>query len=131
VTGRAVAAHVPRLRQIRVLLISLDARFLRVTAFLLRRRAYAVVTAASRKEGLRILARGEADVVVDGSGPLGVAVRLAAAVEALYPHVAVLIAADPLPASVPGVRVVPKYCPPDELAAAIEHAYSRRGDLPD
>jgi CheY-like chemotaxis protein len=118
---------IERLRPIRVLLVSHDVRFLRVTAFLLRRRGFVVETAVGRGPAVRSLEKGETDVVVvDDEGSGAAAARLGEAFRALDPRVAVLFCL-PLPPLAPlSARAVPRFAPPDTLAAEIERSYARR-----
>jgi CheY-like chemotaxis protein len=118
---------VERLRGIRVLLVSHDVRFLRVTAFLLRRRGFTVATAVGRGPAVRTLEQGETDVLVlDGGRSLSTAARLAGALQALHAHVAVVLCVDRVPVAALAAHVVSRFAPPETLAAEIERSYARR-----
>jgi hypothetical protein len=101
-----------------------------VTAFLLRRRGFAVATAVGRGPAVRNLEKGETDVVVvDGDGSVSAAARLAGALQALHAYVAVVLCVDPLPAPPLAAHIVSRFAPPDLLAAEIERSYARRDVL--
>jgi DNA-binding NtrC family response regulator len=121
---------IERLRDIRVLLVSDDVRFLRVTAFLLRQRAFTVATAVGRGQAVRALEEGCTDVVVvDGDGSVGAAARLAGALHALHSHVSVVLCVARLPVAPLTAHVVSRFAPPDTLAAEIERSYTRQDRL--
>jgi DNA-binding NtrC family response regulator len=102
-------------------------RFLRVTAFLLRRRGFVVETAVGRGPAVRALEKGETDVVVvDEEGTLGAAARLADAMRAVNPRVAVVLCLPRLSVEPYPAYVVTRFAPPDSLAAEIERSYGRR-----
>lgn len=117
---------IERLRDIRVLLVSHDVRFLRVTAFLLRQRGFTVATAVGRGPAVRSLEEAETDVVVVDDGSVAVAARLAGALHALHAHVAVVLCVGRLPVPPLAAHVVSRFAPPDTLAAAIELSYARQ-----
>lgn len=129
-TDELGAAPVSRLQRIGVLLVSRDRRFLRVTAFLLARAGFDVVTAASPTEAYTALDRRKTDVaVVDTSGSLAEAARLLAAVEVLHPRMATVAVAEGI-APDDGTSMLPKWGAAAQLAEAIERAYLRPRDLP-
>jgi CheY-like chemotaxis protein len=125
--GNVQPSNVRRLQPLRVLLTGRDARFMRVTAFLLSRRGYAV-TRASLADALEETERQRADVVLvelDGSR-----VDAGRAVAALQASVAapalVLLAADPARNGWNGLPALDKWTPIEKLAAEIEAAALHR-----
>jgi hypothetical protein len=125
--GSCALMTIERLREIRVLLVSQDVRFLRVTAFLLRERGFRVGTAVGRGPAVRDLEKGQTDVVVvDGDGSVRSAAQLAGALQALHSHVAFVLCVDRLPLAPQAAHLVPRFAPPDTLAAEIELSYTRR-----
>ncbi len=115
--------NVRRLRSIRVLVLSRDRRFLRVTTFLLGRHGFDVETAGSRPAAYAVIERQRTDVaVVDAAGSVASAAGFVAAIEALYPHVATVVVDGT--AGV-GSRLESKWEGLDDLGERIERAYLR------
>jgi CheY-like chemotaxis protein len=120
------APNVRRLRPLRVLLAMRDRRFMRVTAFLLERRGYAVV----QEGGSNVVDaanRSRVDVVViEGEASRGESARLLAALTAL-PTAPVLISiVDAESEQVAGVPALAKWTPVDDLAREIDSASLRQ-----
>lgn len=117
--------NVRRLRPLRILLAMRDRRFMRVTAFLLERRGYAVV----QEGGSNVLdaaVRARVDVVVlERDGSRGSTARTVAALLALptAPGLVTIGETEQLA----GVAAVPKWTAVDELAREIDAASLRRG----
>jgi chemotaxis response regulator CheB len=113
------------IRRIRVLLLSSDRRFLRVTAFLLRRKGFVVESAA--RPDVALVKRHRPDVVViDGNGSVRDAVRSLAEIEARWPAVAFLVVSEEaLERRGLLFRFLPKWSAGDRLAAEVERAYFR------
>jgi DNA-binding NtrC family response regulator len=87
--------NVRALRRLRVLVAARDRRFLRVAGFLLARGGFEVESTARPRDLLRVVERQPPDIVIlDGSESLVEAARCAAAFEALYPHVTVIVVSD-------------------------------------
>jgi chemotaxis response regulator CheB len=126
--GSGATARVRPLRRIRVLLVSRDRRFLRVAAFILRRKGFVVDTTPQSKTALALAERCHPDVVVmDGNGSLNEAARSLAGIEKLRPAVAVVVVSEHADKpAVRGFRLLPKWSAGDRLAAEIERAYFRR-----
>jgi DNA-binding NarL/FixJ family response regulator len=121
------APNVRRLRPLRVLLAMRDRRFMRVTAFLLERRGYAVV----QEGGSAVVDaahRARVDVVViEGEASRGTSARLLAALTAL-PTAPCLISIVDGEADdrVAGVPALAKWTPVDDLVEAIDSASLRQ-----
>jgi hypothetical protein len=119
--------NVTRLRPLRVLLAMRDRRFMRVTAFLLERRGYAVVQEGGSNVVDAAL-RSRADVVVlEGDSSRGTSGRTFAALAALPTPPGVITVGDRSEEQLPGVTSVAKWTPIDELAGEIDSASLRRG----
>ena len=87
--------NVRALRRLRVLVAARDRRFLRVAGFLLARGGFEVESSARPRDLLRVVDRQPPDIVIlDGSESLAEAARCVAAVEALHPHVTVIVVSD-------------------------------------
>jgi CheY-like chemotaxis protein len=127
--GTTPLAPVLPLRRIRVLLLSSDRRFLRVTAFLLRRNGFVVETAA--RPEVALVERHQPDVVViDGNGSVRDAVRSLAEIEARWPALALLVVSEEaLECRGLLFRFMPKWSAADRLADEVERAYFRLGQL--
>jgi len=127
--GSGATARVRPLRRISVLLVSHDRRFLRVAAFILRRKGFVVDTTPRSEKALALAERCRPDVVVmDGNGSLNEAARSLADIERFSPAVAVVIVSEHADKpAVRGFRLLPKWSAGDRLAAEIERAYFRRG----
>lgn len=123
--GTTSLAPVLPIRRIRVLLLSGDRRFLRVTAFLLRRRGFVVETAG--RPNAALVERSQPDVVViDGNGSVCDAVHSLAEIEASWPAVAVLVVSEEaLERRGLLFRFMPKWSAGDRLADEVESAYFR------
>jgi CheY-like chemotaxis protein len=121
------APNVRRLRPPRVLLAMRDRRFMRVTAFLLERRGYAVV----QEGGSNVVDaahRSRVDVVVmEGEASRAASARLLAALTALptAPRL-ISIVDDEADDRVAGVPALGKWTPVDDLARAIDSASLRQ-----
>jgi DNA-binding NtrC family response regulator len=83
------------LRRLRVLVAARDRRFLRVAGFLLARGGFEVESTPRPRDLLQVVERKPPDIVIlDASEALADAALCVAAVEALYPHVTVLVVSD-------------------------------------
>ena len=119
--------NVTRLRPLRVLLAMRDRRFMRVTAFLLERRGYAVVQEGGSNVVDAAL-RSRADVVVlEGDTSRAAAGRTSAALAALPTPPGVITVRSGSGEQLLGVTAVEKWTPIDELVAEIDSASLRRG----
>ena len=125
--GRAFdMAKVRPLRPPRVMVAVADTRFMRLACFLLARRGFEIQSTKRPKELLALLDRRAVDVVVlDGSGSFTDAARLAGAIEALHPEIAVIVVAENPDAVEPigNLQLFPKWTAFDELARSIERAH--------
>jgi DNA-binding NtrC family response regulator len=128
--GSGATPRVRPLRRIRVLLVSRDRRFLRVAAFILRRKGFIVDTTPRSETALGFAERRRPDVVVmDGNGSLNEAARSLADIEKFRPSVPVVVVSEHADKpAVRGFRLLPKWSAGDRLAAEIERAYFRRGE---
>jgi ActR/RegA family two-component response regulator len=87
--------NVRSLRPQRVLVITRDRRYLRTVGFLLARAGFAVDRAERVSEAFELVDRHQPDVVVvDASGSIPAAARLAAAIEGLRPGARVLVVSE-------------------------------------
>jgi DNA-binding NtrC family response regulator len=87
--------NVRSLRPQRVLVITRDRRYLRTAGFLLARAGFDVDRAERVSEAFELVDRHQPDVVViDASGSVPAAARLAAAIEGLRPGARVLVVSD-------------------------------------
>ena len=119
-------ANVHRLQPLRVLLAGRDRRFLRVTAFLLSRRGYAV-TEVPLNESVLAADRFHADVVLlDAGMSRAEAARLASQLAALVCPPAVLVVTANGHKGSAGLHVVEKWEPIDDLVKEIEAASLER-----
>jgi PleD family two-component response regulator len=92
--------NVRPLRPLRVLVAGRDARFGRVAGFLLARHGFEVETSRRPSEVVDAVSRLGVDVVIlDAGDSLSDAARTAATLDALHPHITVVVVADE-----PGVR---------------------------
>lgn len=123
--GTTSLAPVLPIRRITVLLLSGDRQFLRVTAFLLRRKGFVVETCARPEDAL--VERSQPDVVViDGNGSVCDAVRSLGEIEARWPAVAVLVVSEEaLERRGLRFRFMPKWSTGERLADEVERAYFR------
>jgi ActR/RegA family two-component response regulator len=87
--------NVRSLRRQRVLVITRDRRYLRTAGFLLARAGFAVDRAERVSEALELVDRHQPDVVVvDASGAVPAAARLAAAIEGIRPAARVFVVSE-------------------------------------
>jgi DNA-binding NtrC family response regulator len=87
--------NVRALRRLRVLVAAHDRRFLRVAGFLLARGGFDVESTPRSRDLLQAVDRRPPDIVIlDASESLAEAARSVAAIEALHPHVTVLVVSD-------------------------------------
>ena len=121
------APNVRRIRPLRVLLAMRDRRFMRVTAFLLERRGYAVVQEGGSNVVDAAL-RARIDVVVlEGEQSRGTSAKTLAALNALPTAPGLISIVDGDAADrLNGVPAIAKWTPVDELAREIEAASLRR-----
>jgi uncharacterized membrane protein (UPF0127 family) len=117
--------HVARLRPLSVLIVTPDHRFGTVMSLLLARRNCSVTTTANATRVNELIAREQPGVaVIDVDEP-----RLAetvAAVEVLFPAVAIVLVAEPAREEILGRPAFAKWGPFDGLMQEIEHADERR-----
>ena len=121
------AQNVRRIRPPRVLLAMRDRRFMRVTAFLLERRGYAVV----QEGGSNVIdaaLRSRVDVVVlEGEASRGTSAKTLAALTALPTAPSLIsIFEDEAGEELAGVPAVAKWTPVEELAREIDAVSLRR-----
>jgi PleD family two-component response regulator len=103
--------NVRPLRPLRVLVAARDARFGRVAGFLLARRGFDVEILHRPSQVLDAVSRTGSDVViVDASDSFSETARSVGTLEALHPHLTVIVVADD-PAEADGAtfRVLPKW----------------------
>jgi len=119
---RVDTRNVRSLRPLRVLVAARDARFNRVAGFLLARRGFDVEALLRPSALLDTVARMGADVViVDASDSASDAARAVAALEALHPHITVVVVADdPAEADGGALRILPKWTSLETLVANLE-----------
>jgi DNA-binding NtrC family response regulator len=119
---RADTRNVRSLRPLRVLVAARDARFNRVAGFLLARRGFDVEALLRPSAVLDAVARRGTDVViVDASDSASDAARAVAALEALHPHITVVVVADePADADGGALRILPKWTSLETLVANLE-----------
>lgn len=87
--------NVHSLRRQRVLVITRDRRYLRTAGFFLARAGFVVDRAERVSEALELVDRHQPDVViVDASGSVPAAARLAAAIEGLRPGARVFVVSE-------------------------------------
>jgi CheY-like chemotaxis protein len=110
------------LRPLRVLVAARDARFNRVAGFLLARRGFDVEILHRPSAVLDTVSRTGIDVViVDASDSVSDAARAVAALEALHPHITVVVVADdPADADGGALRLFPKWTSLEPLVANLE-----------
>ena len=112
----------------RVLLGTRDDRFLKLARFLLTRNHFEVESTRRIVRAVDLVERHRADVVViDASDSLGDAARAVAAIEALYPHVGVVVVCDGEPPRwTTGLKVTEKWealeTLPDDIRLLAEDA---------
>ena len=117
-------ATVRPLRPPRVVVAVADARFVRLACFLFARRGFNVES-TQPPALLELLERHHVDaVILDGTGSVTEAARLAAAVEALHPSVMVVVVAEqPEIVEVSTMKLFPKWTSFDQLAGDIERMH--------
>jgi DNA-binding NtrC family response regulator len=114
--------NVRPLRPLRVLVAARDARFNRVAGFLLARRGFDVEILRRPSAVLDTVSPTGFDVViVDASDSVADAARAVAALEALHPHITVVVVSDD-PADTDGgaLRLLPKWTSLETLVANLE-----------
>ena len=119
---RADIRNVRSLRPLRVLVAARDARFGRVAGFLLARRGFDVEFLQRPSQILEAVSRTGIDVViVDASDSFSETARSVGALEALHPHLTVVVVADD-PAEADGAtfRVLPKWTSLETLVQNLE-----------
>lgn len=119
---RVDTRNVRSLRPLRVLVAARDGRFNRVAGFLLARRGFEVEILRRPSAMLDAVSRTGIDVViVDASDSVSDTARTAAALEALHPHITVVVVAeDPADADGGALRVLPKWTSLESLVANLE-----------
>jgi DNA-binding NtrC family response regulator len=126
--------NVRALRPLRVLVAARDRRFLRVAGFLLVRGGFDVETTPRPKDLLQVIERQQVDIVIlDASESLDETARCVAAVEALHPHVTVLVVSDDgATASTVNLRVFGKWKSFERLVGELRklHFGHTAADLP-
>jgi CheY-like chemotaxis protein len=127
-TGDTSFASVTRLQPLRVLVVTHDEHFGRVTAFLLGARGYDVRQIASGGRAVDDAARERADVVVIEAGrSRATAARAVAALQALANAPALLIvAAGDAQWAASGLPTIAKWSPIEAVMSAIDNAALRR-----
>jgi hypothetical protein len=119
-------ANIHRLQPLRVLLAGTDRRFIRVTAFLLNRRGYIVMT-AQPAHVVNAAARHRADVVLlEGTLSRTEAARRVAEISTLAAAPAVVVVTEDTDTLWGGISTVEKWLPLGDLVAEIETVSLRR-----
>lgn len=115
-------SKVRSLRPLRVLVAARDARFARVAGFLLARRGFDVETVRLTSRVLESLARADFEIlIVDASEGFSDAARLVGTLEALFPHLTVVVVADPAPdQGETSFRILPKWTSLESLVLNLE-----------
>jgi PleD family two-component response regulator len=126
---RADIRNVRSLRPLRVLVAARDARFGRVAGFLLARRGFDVEILHRPSKVLEAVSRTGVDVViVDAGDSVAEAARTVAALEALHPHLTVVVVADdPADADGATLRVLPKWTSLETLVLNLEATHLGAG----
>jgi PleD family two-component response regulator len=114
--------NVRPLRPLRVLVAASDARFGRVAGFLLARRGYEVEILRRPSTVLDAVSRSSVDVViVDATDSISQTARWIAALEALHPHLTIVVVADdPSQADGGNLRILPKWTSLENLILNLE-----------
>jgi DNA-binding NtrC family response regulator len=87
--------NVRALHPLRVLVAARDRQFVNVAGFLLARGGFHVQSTGRPRDVVSLVGTHDVDVVLlDGSESLSEAARLAGVLEALHPHVTVVVVAD-------------------------------------
>jgi DNA-binding response OmpR family regulator len=122
-----LTGNLHRLQPLRVLLASRDRRFMRVTAFLLSRRGYAV-TRVGVNDVVAMALRERSDVVLleVGESRTTVARTVTALQVSSAPPALVLLAEDGVLEGWSGLSILDKWTPIELLAKEIETAALRR-----
>lgn len=109
-------------RPIRVLVASRDKRFMRVTAFLLRRAGFGVEVSSRPDALVALVAEHEPSVVVFDAGSSAEAQHVVAALTAASASTSIVVLTDDAAAvhSSPTIRVAARWCPFEELVQEIE-----------
>jgi PleD family two-component response regulator len=126
---RADIRNVRSLRPLRVLVAARDARFGRVAGFLLARRGFDVEILHRPSNVLDAVSRTGVDVViVDASDSVSEVARTVAALEALHPHLTVVVVADdPADADGATLRILPKWTSLETLVLNLEATHLGAG----
>jgi PleD family two-component response regulator len=120
--------NVRPLRPLRVLVAARDARFGRVAGFLLARRGFDVEILHRPSQVLDAVSRTGSDVViVDASDSFSETARSVGTLEALHPHLTVIVVADD-PAEADGAtfRVLPKWTSLETLVLNLQATHLGR-----
>jgi hypothetical protein len=114
--------NVRALRRLRVVVAARDRRFLRVAGFLLRRSGFEVDSTPRPHEVLSVVGRQPPDIVIiDGSDSLAEAARFVAVLEALHPHVTVIVVSDEgVSPATDNLKVFPKWKSFEHLVLDLE-----------
>jgi CheY-like chemotaxis protein len=121
---RLASTNVRPIQPLRVLLAGRDARFLRVTSFLLERNGFEVESTPQLDGLADLVERHRSNVVVLDSGSARTtAARAAAAIQALHPKVGLLLVSDDPGQGPTGFRALPKWAPIDRLVDEVELSY--------
>jgi hypothetical protein len=114
--------NVRALRRLRVLVAARDRRFLRIAGFLLLRSGFEVASTPRPNDLLPIVDRQTPDIVIiDGSESLAEAARSVAVLEALYPHVTVIVVSDDgVSPATDNLQVFPKWKSFEHLVPDLE-----------
>jgi hypothetical protein len=114
--------NVRALRRLRVLVAARDRRFLRIAGFLLLRSGFDVDSTPRPHDLLPVVDRQLPDIVIiDGSESLAEAARSVAVLEALYPHVTVIVVSDEgVSPATDNLRVFPKWKSFEHLVLDLE-----------
>jgi DNA-binding NtrC family response regulator len=119
----ARSTNVRSLHPVRILVATRDSCFRRAAGFLFARSGFLVEWEGSIEDTLGAVERRRPHaVVLDASGSLASAARVAAAIEALDGHTRVLIVSD-TPATLAGFRAFAKWASFDAVLAEIERTY--------
>jgi DNA-binding NtrC family response regulator len=113
--------NVRPLRPLRVLVAARDARFNRVAGFLLARRGFEVESLRRPSALLETVSRTGVDVVlVDASDSVSETARTVAALDALHPHLTVVVVGDEPAEADATLRILPKWTSLESLVANLE-----------
>ena len=120
--SRVDIENVRPLRPLRVLVAASDARFGRVAGFLLARRGYEVEILLRPSVVLDAASQAGLDVVIlDATDSVSETARSVAALEALYPHLTVVVVADqPSESDGDNFKVLPKWTSLENLILNLE-----------